>query len=354
MTKKLTVEELIRRARETHGDRYDYSQTEYNGYTAKLKIICKIHGEFYQRYSHHIAGANCPACSKRERYTTERYIEEAKKIHGDKYDYSKVNYVNNKTEIEVICPKHGSFFTPTSHHLSGSRGCPNCSTAPKQLTTEEFIKRAKKVHGDKYDYSKVNYITQLDDVIIICPKHGEFLQCAKTHMRGFGCSKCGGVYKPTTEEFIENCKKVHGDKYDYSKVEYVNNKSKVMIICKTHGEFLQNPNNHLSGSDCPKCACASISKEGMEWLDELGIPEEYREKTIILHNGRRVRVDALDEKNKIVYEYDCYFFHGSPNMDLEKIHPIIGVKYKELYNKTIKRRNAIIKSGYSVIYTYGE
>lgn len=354
MSEKLKVEEFIRRAKETHGDRYDYSQTEYNGYTAKLKIICKKHGEFYQKCSHHIKGANCPTCSKKERYTNDRYIEEARKVHGNKYDYSKVNYINNKTKIEIICPTHGSFFKLTSHHLSG-RGCPDCSTAPKQLTTEKFIERSRKAHGDKYNYSLVEYTNQYEKVKIICPIHGEFLQCAKTHMNGFGCSKCAGVHKYTTEEFIKEAKKIHGEKYDYSEVDYKHNRKKIKIICKKHGAFWQKPNNHLSsGSDCPTCARSYISKEGTEWLDFLGVPKEYREKRIQLYNGRIVRVDAFDEKNKIVYEYDSYFWHGSPNMNLEKTHPITGKIYKKLYEKTIKRRNAIIKSGYFVIYTYGE
>jgi len=121
-------------------------------------------------------------------------------------------------------------------------------------TTEQFIEEARQVHGDKYDYSKVEYVNSATKVCIVCPEHGEFWQRAGEHLKGKGCIKCAKHYKPTTEEFIEKARKAHGDKYDYSKVEYVNNKTKVCIICPEHGEFWQKPNNHLSGQGCPFCA----------------------------------------------------------------------------------------------------
>ena len=119
----------------------------------------------------------------------------------------------------------------------------------KKLTTEEFIIKAKEVHGDKYDYSKVNYINVDTKVCIICPTHGEFLQMPSSHLNGRGCPRCSGNKKLTTEEFIIKAREINGDKYDYTKVEYVNNSTKVCIICPTHGEFWQTPNGHLSGRE---------------------------------------------------------------------------------------------------------
>ena len=126
-------------------------------------------------------------------------------------------------------------------------------------TNEEFIKKARKVHGDKYDYSKVNYVKSKTKVCIICPIHGEFWQTPNNHLQGQDCPQCGEIKRKislsdTKDIFISKAKQVHGDRYDYSKVEYKNNRTKVCIICPTHGEFLQKPNSHLNGQGCRKCS----------------------------------------------------------------------------------------------------
>lgn len=123
----------------------------------------------------------------------------------------------------------------------------------KKKTTEEFIEEAKKVHGDKYDYSETVYSAAAKKVKIICPLHGEFYMTGNNHLRGQGCPKCAGNVKLTTEEFINKAKGIHGDRYDYSKVNYVNRHTEVCIICPECGEFQQTPNSHLAGNGCPKC-----------------------------------------------------------------------------------------------------
>ena len=139
---------------------------------------------------------------------------------------------------------------------------------PKKKTKEEFIAKAKLVHGDKYDYSKVEYVGALTKVCIICPKHGEFCQEANSHLRGQGCPKCKYEKQTcTTDEFIAKAKKIHGDKYDYSKVEYVNDRTKVCIICPKHGEFWQTPNHHLSGCGCPKCGIENHCKNKLSCIE---------------------------------------------------------------------------------------
>jgi hypothetical protein len=126
------------------------------------------------------------------------------------------------------------------------------------MNTQLFIEKATKIHGDKYDYSKVEYINSRTKVIIICKQHGEFEQTPNGHLTGYGCKKCAGHNK-TTFEIIDKFIKIHGDHYDYSKVEYINAKTKVIIICKQHGEFLQIPNIHLHGSGCNQCGISSAS-----------------------------------------------------------------------------------------------
>jgi len=194
------------------------------------------------------------------RKTTEEFIQEARKVHGDKYDYSKVEYKDARTNVTIICPEHGEFPQLPTHHLKGC-GCKKCKEDRLSLifrkTAEKFIEDARKVHGDKYDYSKVEYINANTPVTIICPEHGKFPQTPRNHLAGHGCPVCSNSYMDT-EKFIEDARKVHGDKYDYSKVEYINAKTPVTIICPEHGEFERTPDNHLHGSHglglgCPNC-----------------------------------------------------------------------------------------------------
>ena len=168
--------------------------------------------------------------------TTEGFVEKAIKIHGDKYDYSKVNYINSHTKVCIICKIHGEFLQKPSGHTSG-KGCRKCSGS-YSYSNKEWIEEAERIHDNKYDYSKVNYTKAHDKVIIICNTHGEFQQQANLHLTGSGCQKCGVINRSmirikTTKEWIEEAKSVHGDKYDYSKVNYTKARDKVIIICKT-------------------------------------------------------------------------------------------------------------------------
>jgi hypothetical protein len=127
-----------------------------------------------------------------------------------------------------------------------------------QLNTEKFIEKSKSVHGDKYDYSLVDYKNSLTPVKIICPIHGEFEQIPKSHMKGMGCKQCGinklsQSQRMSTQDFIKAANQVHKNQYDYNKVDYKKSLQKVIITCPKHGDFLQTPNNHLRGVGCPKC-----------------------------------------------------------------------------------------------------
>ena len=121
---------------------------------------------------------------------------------------------------------------------------------PRRLTIEEFIEKAKKVHVDRYDYSEVEYVDGKTDVTIICRDHGPFPQTPNTQLAKKGCPKCGGSKQLTTQTFIEKAKKMHGDRYDYSSVKYVDARTPVTIICPAHGPFPQRPTNHLQGRGC--------------------------------------------------------------------------------------------------------
>jgi len=196
-----------------------------------------------------------------KKLTTEEFIKRAKLLHNNKYDYSKSEYNTAKEKICIICPEHGEFWQTPTDHLSG-RGCYKCgierTKESQKFTTEQFIEKAKQTHGDKYNYSKVNYVNSQTPVIITCPKHGDFIMRPNDHIQGQGCPKCKLIFlrnkfSLTTEQFIKKAREIHGNKYVYSKVKYVNNRTKVCIICPKHGEFWQTPDKHLQGCNCPKC-----------------------------------------------------------------------------------------------------
>ena len=183
--------------------------------------------------------------------TQKEFIKKATIIHNNKYDYSLVEYISTNVKIKIICPLHNIFEQIPKSHLKG-HGCAKCANNNKS-TTEDFIKKANKIHNNKYDYSLVDYKDAKTKVKIICKEHGIFEQSPNTHLRNHGCPKCYGNDKKTIEEFIIESNKIHNNKYDYSLVEYRGNKRKVKIICKEHGIFEQSPIKHLKGQGCPIC-----------------------------------------------------------------------------------------------------
>lgn len=254
MPTKLTTEGFIAKAISVHGNKYDYSQVNYINATTKIKIICPQHGEFLQKAANHTnQKQGCPNCGGSLPLNTEIFITRAKDIHGDKYDYSDTVYINANTKVKIFCKGHNGYFEqlPTSHIIA-KQGCLTCSGSLKH-TNETFIKKAKEVHGEKYDYSQVNYINNKTPVKIYCTYHKEFFeQTAGCHLKGQGCYKCG-KFILEKEDFIKKAKEIHGDKYDYSRVKYVNATTQVIIGCSIHGWIKQYPRDHLMGSNCYQC-----------------------------------------------------------------------------------------------------
>ena len=211
---------------------------------------------------------------------TDQFIKKAKLIHGDKYDYSKVDYKSSNEKVIIICKIHGEFYKTPSKHTNAKQGCSKCSGFYIP-TTDEFIEEAKLIHGDRYDYSKVDYKYSNKNVIITCKIHGDFLQRPANHTNSKqGCPKCGGSIKSNTIEFIEKSTKIHGDKYDYSKVNYMDAHTKIIITCKIHGDFQQTPASHLNGNGCNKCAIIIRSDISRKTL------EEFIEKSILVHGDK--------------------------------------------------------------------
>jgi len=257
------TKDFIAKAIAKHGDLYNYSDTKYQRNREHVTIICNLHGIFMQTPKAHKAGDTCPECRKDVRRNTDtltaKFIIMAQEVHGDTYDYSETMYQFAREKVVIICRVHGKFEQTPNGHLSKKAGCTKCATernAEKtRHTTEDFISAATLVHGGIYCYSKSNYISAMANIVIICKIHGEFEQTPNSHIsKKSGCSKCSGVHQPTTMEFIEKAMSKHGDLFDYSKTEYCDARTDIIIICKIHGEFLQTPNSHLSGAGCFKCA----------------------------------------------------------------------------------------------------
>lgn len=199
-----TQKEFIDKCKESHTINYDYSKVEYKGLRHSVIVGCPIHGYVNVFAQSFINGSNCNKCEiKKKTKSTDKFISQAKKVHGDRYDYSKVKYINRTTEVEIICKKHGSFFVLPYNHIKKSGGnCPKCTyeNYSKLITginrnvecnKEKFIKRSKEKFGDKFDYSKIQYKGLDKNIILICPIHGEFKMRPDAHFRSkTGCPRC--------------------------------------------------------------------------------------------------------------------------------------------------------------------
>jgi hypothetical protein len=357
MPRAVDTKSFIEKAISIHGNRYDYSFVDYVKSSIKVKIICKKHGVFFQRPNSHLAGKNCPKCVKENRKTKD-YFKKANLVHKNKYDYSQSKYMGAMEKIEIRCPIHGVFSQRAKEHLKGY-GCPECGvlkSAQNKIKKHSnfFIAKARKIHGDFYDYSKAKYKGNHKKVLIGCPIHGFFKQKAGNHLSGNGCPKCflENYNRDTKEIFIKKAQKIHKDNsYDYSKVEYKKSNIKVCIICKKHGEFWQTPNKHLQGEGCPSCSSTTfdpqksaklyyllIKNKGFSALYKIGITNkikvEYRyqkrdlDKIKVLQTwDYPLGIDARKAEQNILKIYHKYLYKGNP--------PLASVGVGEIFSKDV-------------------
>ncbi len=272
------------------------------------------------------------------------FIEKSRKVHGDRYDYSKVEYVNNRTKVCIICPIHGEFWQTPDKHLRG-QNCPFCSkTRPKEWS--EVYNSFIEIHGDEFDYSKVNFKNMNTKVCIIHKKCGnEFWQTPKNHLKGqdmpfIKYDKIKSKLVSNKEEFINKAKEIHNDKYDYSKVEYVNSSTKVCIICPKHGEFWQTPSNHLKGQGCPICKESILEKEIVEILDKNGFQFIRQKKFYWLKNKKSMSLDFFLPIYNIAIECQGsqHFFEYS---FFQKSNPLQNVIYRDVLKFNLCKEHGI-------------
>lgn len=258
---KTSEDEFIKLSVEVHGMTYDYSKINYTGVNNKIEIVCSKHGSFWQIPKSHIKGYGCKFCGYEARSITikkgktaifDKFILDAKILHDDKYDYSKVIFEGLNKDVELICKEHGSFFIRPSNHLN-KQGCRECSGV-KTWTTESFINAAIEKHGNLYDYSKVNLKNANQKVEIICKEHGVFNMKPLKHLyRRDKCPKCSKNFKMTRDDVLERFKRAHGNTYEYSLGDFTNTNDYTDIVCRKHGVFNQSIINHMQGRGCRDC-----------------------------------------------------------------------------------------------------
>lgn len=279
--------------------------------------------------------------------TKEEFIEEANKIHNNKYDYLLTNYINNKTLIEISCPIHGIFNQTPKNHLKG-HGCLKCSGKEK-ITREKFTERANNIHNNKYEYDLTNYKHIRCIVDIICPQHGPFKQRGDAHLSGQGCSVCKGGVLLTKDNFIKRAKKIHGKEYNYSEVIYTNARTKVKIICSIHGVFEQTPDNHIDGHGCSKCTNQKSQgeKELLEYIKSIYDKRIHSRKYDIIPP---YEIDIYLPAKKLAFEYCGLYFHSNVFKDkdyhLKKLEMCEkkGIKLITIFEDEWILKNYIVKN----------
>lgn len=245
---------------------------------------------------------------------TADFIKRARDVHGDRYSYEKVTYVAAITKVIIICREHGEFKQTPANHCSG-RGCHYCG-GNKPLTLNKFVERASKIHSNRYDYSQVKFKNVESIVVIVCPDHGSFSQRIMSHLKGYGCDRCGRInvakkLRHSKQRFLEDAKKAHGNRYDYSQIKYINALTKITILCSAHGAFKQKPASHIRNVGCPKCGDESTAIKRTRTTDDF--VQEAKEVHGDLYDYSNVHYKSSHEKVKIGCVVHGFFWQSPVN-----------------------------------------
>jgi len=353
--------------KKVHADKYSYeylSDEMYLNTKQLLPILCKNCSKiFYQNANNHKSGKGCPVCKipklKKPRKRVSEHIEDFKKVHLDKYDYSLINEKNYKStdiKVPIICKRCNEVFYQKPNAHKRGNGCPKCKIKKTRKSVSEHIEDFKKVHLDKYDYSLINeknYKSTVYKLPIICKRCNEvFYQKPNAHKMGHGCKKCSILnQKKSKSYYIKKFLKIHGDKYNYNLFKnYSFARDKIKIICNNcNCVFETSVLNHVSGVGCPKCNSSKGEFKIQQYLKENNIKylKEYVFKECC--NIKPLRFDFYLPDKNILIEYDgeqhfkpVEYFGGEEafkriqktdkiKTDFAKIKniPLIRIKYKD-------------------------
>jgi hypothetical protein len=336
----LTTEEIIIKANKIHNNRYTYFKCVYKNSKEKICITCQIHGDFWQISADHLKGRGCSKCAhdkiaKIQSMTMKEFFEKSRVIHNNYYTYFKCVYKKSTEKVCITCPVHGDFWQTPNGHLRG--GCFKCGhitcSKKRKYTPKELLEKFNKLHDFRYTYSNIeSYQNTKKHIQIICKKHGLFCQSVNEHLAGSGCPTCGNELtkiklSSNLKEFIEKSNIIHNNKYLYTKSVYSNNKTKICITCKKHGDFYQIPNDHLRGSGCPKCLNSKGENLIMNFLNK---------NKIIFEKNKYF--DGCVYKNKLLFDFFipslklCIEFDG-----LQHFNPVERFGGEDALSKTIIR-----------------
>ena len=347
------LKHFIDRANKKHNYKYDYSLVSLSNLESIIDVICPNHGSFKVKAARHLVNQCIKCRDDKARNNIDDVKLRINQLHNYAYQYINFDtYKNNKQKINILCEHHGLFILKINTHLSG-RGCTKCYKLKiKEKNLNSFIERSSKIHNHEYDYSKLNIKNYHSNckIPIICNKHGKFKQIAWQHVKGSKCPKCIKENRRLSlQEFLSKAVQVHGDKYNYDDVNFTFVSDKINIKCYKHGIFSQRVGPHLYAKHgCPNCS-KIISKAETEWLNYIKLPEEYRNKKIIINN-KVFFPDGFDPNTNTLYEYYGDYWHGNlqvykPN----KINKMNKMTFAELNKITLEREKFIKDNGYHIV-----
>lgn len=325
MGKKVTTEQFIERSRANHGNRYCYSKVIYVNTREKVTVTCLVHGDFQVTPSNHIFGGGCAKCVIQSRtFTTKQFIVNAKKVHGELYNYSKVVYATAHEKVVVICREHGPFNIVPHAHVDGKQGCPTCGQIKghkfRFLTQSEFLQKCSELWKDRFDYSQVEYRGAHKHIIVVCKLHGEFKIAPNSHLQGKSCRKCSNeAQRKDWDEILTRCMEVHGQKYDYTEAKgvYKSMDTPVPIKCLScQRVFHQRLASHTyQKSGCPHCGSYRSEHLCREMLEEITGKSFHKVKP---KGWGKLELDGYNEELRLAFEYQgeqhvrfIPFFHRS-------------------------------------------
>lgn len=355
MTKKLSQEEFLSRV---NHELFDFSQAIYKNNSTPVKVVCKIcHKTCYPRPINVFNGSSCFHCSVKTKkilfsMSQDEFISRSISIWGNRFDYSNVLYVNNRTKIQLYCLQCNRTFhqTPDSH-LKGI-GCSRCKNI-ERITIDSFLQKSRLLHGDKFEYDDLQNIKNDTRIKIKCKLcNHQFITRVNNHInKKSGCPCCQNKLPISFLEFTKRAIEIHGNSFSYFENEYVNFTSKCKIKCNhcSHNWHCK-PYNHITNSSgCPRCHKKRfVSKKENSWLDTLSIPDNCRQIHI---KSTHLIVDAL--VSNIIYEFYGSYYHGDPRKySSDTFNQKQQKSMGELFQRTLQREAHLKSLGYEVKFVW--